>query len=234
MDRIDIINGIIRKYNLKNYLEIGVYKGDCFLNIKCNNKLGVDPKFEIPQNKKYGHVLFDRKNYKNHYYEMLSDDFFNSKKKHNPPLNIDICFIDGLHTFKQTIQDVLNVFKFMQSEGYVLLHDCSPPNFASASELETFENGSISKIEGWTGEWCGDVWKTIIYLKNVFPELKIGVINCDYGVGIINYKTNRDFKNEISEELFQEIKKMTYHDLDKNRKELLNLIDPAEIEAFLK
>ena len=47
MDRIEIINSLIKKNNYKTYLEIGVRNpDDCFNHIVCNKKHSVDPGVE--------------------------------------------------------------------------------------------------------------------------------------------------------------------------------------------
>lgn len=54
------------------------------------------------------------------------------------------------------------------------------------------------KLERWTGEWTGDVWKTIIYLKSKYKDcLNIAVLETDYGLGyiIVNLEI-KDFSND--------------------------------------
>ena len=49
---------------------------------------------------------------------MTSDKFFKDNEK------FDIIFIDGLHTFEQTIKDIDNSIKFLRDKGVILIHDC--------------------------------------------------------------------------------------------------------------
>ena len=51
-NRIDLIQKMINKLNAKIYLEIGVFNGFSFLNVKCQKKIGVDPIFKINTTKK--------------------------------------------------------------------------------------------------------------------------------------------------------------------------------------
>ena len=62
MTRYDIINRIIESKGYKNYLEIGVRDGECFKEICCENKTGVDP---APTSSDTTHI-------------MTSDSFFSS------------------------------------------------------------------------------------------------------------------------------------------------------------
>jgi hypothetical protein len=48
MERYDIINDLIKKYDFKNYLEIGVRDpNECFNKINCETKHSVDPGYEV-------------------------------------------------------------------------------------------------------------------------------------------------------------------------------------------
>ena len=46
MERFDVINYFIVKYNFKKYLEIGVFRGDTIRRVKAVHKDGVDPGVE--------------------------------------------------------------------------------------------------------------------------------------------------------------------------------------------
>ena len=97
-NRIDLIQKMINKLNAKIYLEIGVFNGFLFLNVKCQKKIGVDPIFKINKTKKIKSFINNLTNINNEYYEMTSDDFFVFHKQKlilNPP---KVIFIDGLHT----------------------------------------------------------------------------------------------------------------------------------------
>ena len=48
MKRTDIIQSLINKTSAENYLEIGVSAGENFRDIKCKNKVGVDPELSTP------------------------------------------------------------------------------------------------------------------------------------------------------------------------------------------
>ncbi len=43
MNRVQIIQSLIDRYNFKSYLEVGVQAGHCFNTIQCAHKVGVDP-----------------------------------------------------------------------------------------------------------------------------------------------------------------------------------------------
>jgi len=220
-ERIGLIQEIINKLKAETYLEIGVWQGACFLKIKCPKKIALDPKLDIPKHKKQ---------YKS--FEMTSDEFFRKKKKFLTKKTLDVVFIDGLHTYEQVLKDVLNSLKYLNKKGVIVIHDCNPP-YASAAipEKEKMEYLQRSEeIPGWTGDWCGDVWKSIVHLRSIRDELKIFVIDFDWGVGIITFGQPENLLKFTE----GEIKNLTYNDLDKNREKFLNLKDPSYISTFIK
>lgn len=221
MDRIKTINKLLELTKEKNYLEIGVFRGTCITKIKANKLYGVDP-FPSP-------IFTLRKNFNNiKFYEMTSDDFFkNEIKKIN--LKFDVIFIDGLHTHEQSLKDVINSLENLNTDGFIVLHDCNPTTKIMAIPANSFDevkNANKNNVE-WTKEWCGDVWKTIVLLRTQRSDLDICVFNYDYGVGIIQKKPSKKLELNINTE------NLTYEDLNRNRKELLNLKEEKEFETFL-
>ena len=100
--RWDLIDYLIKKYDYKDYLEIGCDRDQLFSRIKLKNKIGVDP-------------------YSGGNVRKTSDDFFLENKK-----KFDLVFIDGLHTYTQVKKDILNSVKFLNTNGIILVHDCLP------------------------------------------------------------------------------------------------------------
>lgn len=106
MNRIEIIQGLINKYNYKSYLEVGVQSGHCFTAIKCDKKVGVDP------DKSSAATV-----------HLTSDDFFSQNKD-----KFDIFFCDGLHHSQQVETDLNNMLSCMNDGGIIVMHDCLPTN----------------------------------------------------------------------------------------------------------
>ena len=101
--RWDLINYLIRKFEYKRYLEIGVQSGMCFDYVKCDYKVGVDPN--------ENHVKF----------KMTSDDFFEQNQD-----TFDIVFIDGLHEAPQVFKDIVNALEVLTPNGIIVCHDMLP------------------------------------------------------------------------------------------------------------
>jgi len=137
-------------------------------------------------------------------YTITSDEFF---AKISDDQMYDIVFIDGLHLKDQVIRDVNNSLKHLLSGGAIVLHDCSPQKPEHAT----------GHYKGY-GVWNGTVWEAFAHLRMTREDLSMWTVNEDTGCGIVKRGSQKLFsKSEI-----------TFGLLEKNRKELLNLISPEE------
>ncbi len=242
-NRTDLIQIFINNLKARVYLEIGVSKGHSFLKVKCNRKIGVDPEFRISGKKKIKHCIKDFRNIFNRYHEMTSDDFFTRHKHDLISLPPQVIFIDGLHTFEQTLKDCYNSLNFLSDGGVIVLHDCDPPTEASstpalsipeAKQKWNCKRSSPTDNSGWTEEWCGDTWKTIPYLINNHAELNVCVLNADYGLGIVSKKQEAEFTTYPPSIVdLSKFKQLNYAFLKQNRKELLNLKELSELSEII-
>jgi len=156
MYRFDIINHLIKINNFKNYLEIGVFDGECIKQIICENKDGVDPGTE--------NGLAIGVNY-----PISSDDFF----EHNPHKIYDLIFIDGLHITEQVDLDIINSLNQTVDKGIIVLHDCNPPT----EEHSLVPRQSI--------QWNGDVYKSVLKFRKNYNQHTLVTIDTDWGVSVI-------------------------------------------------
>jgi hypothetical protein len=170
--RYDIINYLIEKYKLVNYLEIGVFQGENIRKVKAPHKDGVDPGAE-------GYVVPEVN------YPMVSDDFFNLIKDH-PEIQYDIIFIDGLHHADQVTKDINNSLRHLVIDGFIVMHDCNPVSY------------DAQKVPRETIAWNGDTWKAFVNFKAHNPGFKCCVIDTDFGVGVIQ-KHIDSYSTEVKE-----------------------------------
>lgn len=160
MQRYDIINALIKKFNYKSYLEIGTQmRHACFDKIECKYKVCVDPDPKA----KADHIE-------------TSDQFFASAKDTSVSFQkpkFDIIFVDGLHHWDQVIKDINNSLEFLSENGSIVVHDCNPKERIHQIVPR------ISKI------WNGDVWIAWIKLRKERDDLDMFVVDSDYGCGVI-------------------------------------------------
>ena len=199
--RYDVINYLIDKYKLINYLEIGVFQGENIRKIKAPHKDGVDPGHE-------GYVAPEVN------YPMISDNFFELIKGHED-IKYDIIFIDGLHHADQVTKDIENSLKHVVDKGFIILHDCNPASY----EAQLVPRQTIA--------WNGDVWKAFVTFRFKYPNFKTCVIDMDFGIGVI--QNCSDYRGPVMPEIERQIQEWEY--FNENRKELLNLITWDEFKT---
>ncbi len=142
-------------------------------------------------------------------YSMTSDDFFKQNKE-----KFGVVFIDGLHWSEQVYKDILNSLDVLDDGGYVICHDMNP----SSEFVQRYP-----QPEAYC-EWTGDCWKAWVKIKSERDDLNMFVVDTDYGCGVIT-KGSQGLVTIDSE--------LTWDDLDKNRKELLNLISYEEFNNYV-
>jgi len=185
--RWDLIEYLDNKYKFSSYLEIGCNDDELFSRIKIKNKIGIDP--VIGGNMK-----------------ITSDDFFNQNKDY-----FDCIFIDGLHIYDQVKKDIVNSSKFLNENGFILVHDCLPRSLSSQA------------VPRYRFTWNGDVWKAIVDLRRD-PNLEIFTCLADEGISIIQNK-----KNSNTLKLDKKISELKFKDFYYNHKEYMR---PISFDKF--
>ena len=193
--RWELMNYLIDKYNIINYLEIGVNDGLCIRQIKAEHKDGVDP---YPGSEVGGAIVPEIN------YPISSDEFFELIKGHD--IKYDMIFIDGLHHSTQVDKDIQNALNHIVDNGFIILHDCNPLDY------------HMQLVPRVTGLWNGDVWKSIVKLRCSEPNLEVTVVDTDWGVGVVR-KGSQEIYNKTSLE-----ECLIWDYFDKHRVELNNLI----------
>ena len=180
--RSEIIQKIIDSKKYKNYLEVGCDKDENFSKINVEKKIGVDPL--------KGGTL-----------RMTSDNFFKNNNE-----KFDLIFLDGLHTYEQTIKDIDNSLKFLNDHGVVIIHDCLP---------KKIWNQIVPRVYG---HWNGDVWKAIVHSRT-YSYADTYTCIADHGLGIIFKRKNRDLL-----ELKKDFKNLKFSEYYYNHKKFMNPI----------
>ncbi|MFX1277219.1 MAG: class I SAM-dependent methyltransferase [Promethearchaeota archaeon] len=229
LEKEHVINKIIKHRKLKYYLEIGVWTGSCLFKIKSRKKIAVDPDLRISLKAKLLYYTINPLNIFNKYFEMTSDNFFNIKPKFLIKNGLDIVLIDGLHTYEQSLKDFQNCFKYLNDDGVIIFHDCNPQSESEAIPRNNIKNSHNFNPQLLSKDWCGDVWKTIVHLRSLTDDLSIFTLDCDFGLAIVS-RGSQFNKLDFS---LEEIKKLTYKDLEKNREKFLNLKPPDYFKDFI-
>lgn len=140
--------------------------------------------------------------------KMTSDQFFKQNK-----MIFSIIFIDGLHHADQVYRDIINSLGCLGKGGIIICHDMNPSN----EEMQEVPR----KVKIWTG----DCWKAWVRLS--IKNADKFVIDTDCGIGIIRPK------GKVIIDYDKSFQKLSYKDLEENRKSLLNLIIVQEFKNWL-
>ena len=189
-NRTLILKEIIKYKSYNSYLEIGCDQDENFSKISIKNKIGVDPKSGGT-------------------HRMTSDIFFLNNTQ-----TYDLIYIDGLHTYEQTIKDIKNSLKCLNQNGTIVLHDCLP---------KKIWNQIVPRMHG---HWNGDVWKAIVEART-WKNINTFTIIADHGLGVIQKKDN---SNILLEEI-DDYKKLKFKDYYIKHKEFMN---PVEYTNYIK
>jgi len=227
MNRIRAVQRALAGRENPVYLEIGVSRGQAFQRISADVKIAVDPAFRLSGRTR---ELADANARTTHYFETTSDDFFENEAAFLERHPVDVVLIDGLHTYEQVVRDVEYSMRYLRDDGVIFLHDCNPPFELAGRRAESWDD-FISQQKGplVIGIWNGDVWKAIVHLRSTRPDLVVGVLKCDQGVGFVRKGQPESTLSYTPEQ----VRALTYADLKADRKRLLNLKPGRYVDEFL-
>jgi hypothetical protein len=138
----------------RTYVEIGVRFGTSLqFALPGTTCVGIDPaaelRYPVPRHAEV--------------FNMKSDDFFatHDLREVLGGRPVDVAFIDGMHWFEYALRDFANVEAACSRGSVVFIHDCYPIDAESAARERS------------TKLWSGDVWKTILALRELRPDLDV-------------------------------------------------------------
>jgi len=112
---------------------------------------------------------------------MTSDQFFEQNTK-----KYGLIFIDGDHSYEQSLKDLNNALKCLEPDGFVVMHDVCP------AKEEWTKPEALDQQQPYTGE----VWKTIRSAYKL--PLNVIVYPFDFGIAVISFmKGHSIMLNEI-------------------------------------
>jgi hypothetical protein len=167
MPHAELINYFAERFGFGRYLEIGVQAGVTFNAVRIASKTAVDPAFAIARDRLDGES-----------FKMTSDAFFDQY----PDAAFDFVFIDGLHTFEQSLRDFTRSLFRIPRTGLILIDDCFPSDYyASLRSFEACTNAKTSEKYP-DRSWMGDVFKTILVIHDYFDSVSFAYIEGTLGV----------------------------------------------------
>lgn len=200
-----------------SYLEIGVHKGLTFNELEFPAKVAVDP-----------HFLFKPDAFRKQgteFHEMTSDRYF---IEHAASRKFDIVFLDGLHSFEQTLRDFCNSLSCCHERTVWLIDDVWPADVYSALP-DWGEAIRYRKQEGRSSHvWHGDVYKVLFAIHDFFPMYSYVTIDGpDNPQALVWKEPRRNFKPVFDS--LEKIERLSYFDLHRHADAMNRMAEP---EAF--
>lgn len=200
-----------------SYLEVGVFKGKTFNNVRFDRQVGVDPIFG------FDCAEFARPGLD--FVATTSDQYFVSENKGE---TFDIVFLDGLHTFQQTFRDFNNSLVCSNPKTVWLIDDVLPSDVYSSLPISSEARNFRKRAGGNSNAWHGDVYKLIYLIHDFFPTLSYLTFSTGGNPqGLIWQKPRASFSP--IHKTVEAIERMSYFDMLK-LENVLNLM--PESQAF--
>jgi len=196
------LNAISQKIGgIKHYLEIGVAKGTTFFNVVAEEKYAVDPRFRFKPE--------SRGVYKNEkYYSMTSDEFFYDFI--DKEVKFDLIFLDGLHTYSQTLRDFTTSLAMAHAKTIWLIDDTVPKDsIAAEPNLERVKEARLSEGNSTDQTWMGDVFKVVAFIDSFFPQFTC-MTTQGHGQTVVIPKANKFSARQF--DALDEISRLNYVD----------------------
>ena len=166
-DYFRVLARIHRHLRPRTYLEIGVSRGDSLACVLPSTAvLGIDPQPNLAKPAAANVRI----------YRATSDEFF---AKYSPRAElggqpVELAFIDGMHHFEYALRDFINVERAAAPSSVILMHDCYPLDARTAQREQV------------TGFWSGDIWRLVLLLRTLRPDLIVRTIATPpTGLGIV-------------------------------------------------
>jgi hypothetical protein len=201
-----VLERIHRHLRPRTYIEIGIEHGNSLRLVAPETQaLGVDPQPQLRFAPGPNVRVFAE----------TSDDFFARRdvRAELGGLPVDLAFIDGLHQFEYALRDFVNLERLCTPRSTILIDDCFPHDRRTAER------------ERHIAFWSGDIWKVVVLLKKVRPDLSIHTVATPpTGMCIVrNLDPGSRVLADNLPRLVDEYMKLDYGYLEKERAKKLNL-----------
>jgi predicted O-methyltransferase YrrM len=230
VNHVALLRRLALRYHARSYLEIGVKDGYTLFRVPTRRKVGVDPDASLSVRHRTRYARANRWNLLSRAYVTTSDEFFaKDAKRLFGKSGVDLVFIDGKHTYEQTLRDIRSALELLSPHGLIVVHDTNPADIAEAWPADSPEAAAADNPPGWQGRWCGDVWKAVLAVRQTTPELGLTTLPEDFGMTIINPRIAGPAVASVP----REIDSLGFEDFVANRHDWLALRDPSTLEAWL-
>lgn len=227
--RATVVQRFLDLFDEPTYLEIGVNRGSTFHEVRAAKKVAVDPSFLFMESEREKSSAVE-------YHEITSDEYFSVSAASD--LSFDVIFIDGLHTFDQTLRDLLNAVLLIKRTGVIIVDDVIPNSYdaslADFSEIIKLRQNSDELGTLWVsdGSWMGDVYKVPFFVDAFMQQMSFATVSENHGQTVIWRKTRATAN--LPQPSFERVSRLDFRDTILSRKAFkLKSIDVIANEVCL-
>ncbi|WP_167350689.1 class I SAM-dependent methyltransferase [Methylobacterium variabile] len=224
MERYQVLQGLLALFEAPAYLEVGVDKGETFHGLRAGSKIAVDPTFSFDVDA--ARQQADNQNCR--YFNVTSDQFFQTEA---PVHRFDVIYIDGLHTFEQTLRDFLNATVALKPGGVVVIDDVIPASYAASLPDLDLSRRFWQATSNPDGSWMGDVYKLVFFIHHFMPSYSYATIVENHGQTVV-WQAPRALPGPVFKDV-EAIARATYVDVVMNMP-LFNLSHYSDIVSRLR
>jgi capsular polysaccharide biosynthesis protein len=206
LSRWQVVQKLINLHDNPRYLEIGVSEGVTFHRVQAARQVAVDPAFlfdwEVEQRKRADTTT---------YHQVTSDEYFGSIIADNE--TFDVIFLDGLHTFEQTLRDLVNALDHLSPEGVIVIDDVCPSSY-HASLPDHLQSVQVRQyVEDTSKDWMGDVYRLVWFIDTFFQTLSYRTVANNHGQAVVW----RERRRSVRERQAREIAELSFEDFVLNQ-----------------
>lgn len=198
--RWQVLQTLLDMFERPRYLEICVFKGTTFHQLSAMRKVAVDPRFNFDweaERRERGAGT--------EYLQVTSDVYFGSIV--DPDERFDVIYLDGLHTFEQTLRDLTNALSHLADGGVIVVDDVKPSSFHASLPDQAHFRKLREYVNDKRGQWMGDVYKLVWFIDTFYPSLSYATISNNHGQAVIWRERRASVEerstNEIAELSFE-------------------------------
>ncbi|WP_205474588.1 class I SAM-dependent methyltransferase [Nocardioides sp. SYSU D00038] len=175
--RHQVVRRLLATYDDPRYLEVGVSAGRTFHQLAASTMVAVDPEF------RFDHVAAAREHPHATYHPVTSDEYFGTVIGRDD--KFEVVYLDGLHTFEQTLRDLLNALEHLTPDGVVVIDDVRPPSYhASLPDLS-----QVARLREAAGDptkaWMGDVYRLVWFIDTFCQQLTWRTVANNHGQAVV-------------------------------------------------
>lgn len=215
------IKHIIKKYNFKSYLEIGL----------SHNPLSP---YRLIDDSEVTKCSIDIDKTTNADYCMKSNDFFDEireNKKHKYyGFKWDVIFVDGDHRSDIVYKDILDSYEFLNENGIIFLHDILPEFYHRSLEMPL--SFTYNQQQLGVNMALNDAWKVIPHILKNHSNMNVcSLVEKEQeicGLGVITKTNNRKLMNKKENEFYR------YDFHRENLRRFSNLINVEQFDNWLE